>query len=87
VRDKGQPLSGSQNFEDHEEGQTDGVSQNRFVLGIDADITAGERLGSPDVQGLFASHFARTQDVEAYSRHHRRQPSADVLDPTWGRSG
>ncbi len=75
-----EPLGGRQRFEDHEQGETDRVGRERFVLGVDPFFAAGDRLGHVRAQGLFAPRRARAQQVEAHPRDDCREPSAEVLD-------
>jgi hypothetical protein len=82
VQHEGQPLRGSQRFEDHQRCQADRVRQEGLLFGVDQVLGADDGIGEASLQRLLPPRRAGVQHVEAHSGHHRRQPSPEVLHPT-----
>jgi hypothetical protein len=79
VQHEGQSLGRSQRVQHHEQCQTDGVGQQRFMFRVDPVLTAGGRLGHV-LERLLAARVTGAQHVQTHPRHHRGQPRGEVLD-------
>ncbi len=79
VQDKGEPLGGVQRLQDDQQGRTDRVGQQRFLLGIGAARAAHNRPRRVRIQWCFTAGVPRLQHIQAHPRDHGRQPASQVL--------
>jgi nucleoside-diphosphate-sugar epimerase len=80
VQHEREPLGGAQRLEDHEQGETDRVGQQRLVLGVGAVRPVHDRFRNVHARRLLAPRVASPQHVQRHASDHRRQPCAEVVD-------
>jgi hypothetical protein len=81
VEHERQPLRRRQGVEHDQQGQADGVGQQRLLVGLEGSHRADDGIGDVDAEGLLAPGVARAQHVQADAGDDRGQPAAEVLDP------
>ena len=80
MEDEGQPLGRAQRVEHDEEGDADGVGQERLVLGIGLPGTVQDDIGHVRLHRVLAPRTPGAQDVQRHPGNHCREPAAQVLD-------
>ncbi len=82
VQHEGEPLGGGKHLQHHEQGEPDGVGEQRFLFRVDALFGADDRIREVDVQRVLPPRRARSKHVQTHPRRDRRQPTGEVLDLT-----
>ncbi len=85
MQHKGEPLSGIQSVEHHEECHPNRVSQQRLLFRVNCVactmLRIGYRVRRPwCIEGLLAPRRPRAENIETDARHNSREPSAEILD-------
>src|SRR5215211_597286 len=80
VQHEREPLRWGQRLEHYEQRQSDGIGQQRLVLGIDSVRPVDKRIGEPPGERLLPPRLARAEHVQRHAGDDGRQPSAQVLD-------
>jgi hypothetical protein len=80
VEDECESLCRAQRLEHDEQGEADGVGQQRLVLGIVSVLERNDRLGKPGADVVLAPRLSSAQFVETETRNDRGEPAAHVLD-------
>jgi hypothetical protein len=80
VEHVGEPLGRRQRLEHHEQGEADGVGEQRLVLGVDGVGAVHDRIGQALVERLLAARLARPQHVERHAADGGDEPGLEVVD-------
>jgi hypothetical protein len=76
VQDECESFSGAERFQHHQQRRTDGIGH----VGIALVVVVGGRFRDMRPDRFLAPRFAGAQHVEADPRHHRGQPSPEIVD-------
>jgi len=79
VQHENDALGWRQRLEDDKQRELDRLGQKHFLLGITSRLGRGP-LRSVGMEALFTPRFARAQHVETHPRHHRGQPTGEVVE-------
>jgi hypothetical protein len=80
VEDEGHALSRGKGIEHHEQRESDGIAQQRRLLGVNRARAAYEWLGHRPRQWLLATRPSCSQRVETHAGDDRDQSSLEVVD-------
>jgi hypothetical protein len=82
VEHEREALRRRQRLEHHLQRQTDGISQQCLVLGIDAVHPVDKQIGEPPGERLLLPCLTRAQHVQTDPPDDGRQPGIEVVDAT-----
>ena len=80
VQDEREAFRGFQLVEHHEQRETDGICEQRFIFGAAARRPGRDRFRRIRRQRVFAPGFSRSQHVEAHARDDGGEPSPEIVD-------
>ena len=86
VQDEREPLGRRQRVQDDQQGDADGIGQDRVLGGIIVD-PRDDRVGHVRVQRVLAASRPGAQHVQAHAGHDGGEPRAQVPDVAGVRSG